>query len=58
MNKFRVGLRVLAELGLYGIIGNVEEAIKLLSTTVNNITNCDMVCFNVYMFMLYLVNIW
>ena len=44
MNKFRVGLRVLAELGLYGIIGHIEEAIKLLSTTLNNITSADMVC--------------
>ncbi|CAB3980994.1 regulator of nonsense transcripts 2 isoform X1, partial [Paramuricea clavata] len=42
VNKFRVGLRVLAELGLYGIIGHIEEAIKLLSSTLNNITSCDM----------------
>ena len=43
MNKFRVGLRVLAELGLYGIIGHIEEAIKLLGSTLNNITSCDTV---------------
>ena len=45
MNKFRVGLRVLAELGLYGIIGHLEDAIKLLASTLNNITHCDMVRF-------------
>jgi hypothetical protein len=44
VNKFRVGLRVLAELALYGIIGHLEDALKLLDSTLNNIANCDMVC--------------
>lgn len=43
MSKFRVGLRVLTELGLYGIIGNRDEAFKMLSSTLTNITTCDKV---------------
>lgn len=46
VNKYRVGLRLLAELCIYGIIVNLEEGTKLLISTLSNITNCDMVCVN------------
>ena len=35
---------LLAELCIYGIIVNLEEGTKRLISTLNNITNCDMVC--------------